>query len=129
MTDIAADLKDRFWVVELDLHEKWELREMLPPGETIPDVLIENEHRAMDILKACRESVDAIPEPLLNTAKEFLESGPVLFERTAMRITGAIGFGFYPENATKFVELLNDNLQRIGTLRRSTLTDIRGGRS
>jgi hypothetical protein len=52
MMDIAADLKDRFWVVELDLHEKWELREMLPAGETIPDVLIENERRAMEILEA-----------------------------------------------------------------------------
>jgi len=120
MMDIAADLKDRFWVVELDLHEKWELREMLPAGETIPDVLIENERRAMEILEACRESVDAVPEHLLNIAKEFLENGPVLFERTAMGLTQAIGFGFYPENATKFVELLNDNLQRTGNVRQST---------
>ena len=32
MTDIAADLKDRFWVVELDLLEKWEAHGLLPDG-------------------------------------------------------------------------------------------------
>jgi hypothetical protein len=29
MIDIAADLKDRFWVVELDLLEKWEAHGLL----------------------------------------------------------------------------------------------------
>jgi hypothetical protein len=32
MTDIATDLKDRFWVVELDLPEKWEAHGFLPDG-------------------------------------------------------------------------------------------------
>jgi hypothetical protein len=57
--DVAADLKDRFWVVELDLLEKWEAHGLLPDGKTIPDVWNESEHRAMDMLKACRESVDS----------------------------------------------------------------------
>jgi hypothetical protein len=59
--DVAADLKDRFWVVELGLLEKWEAHGLLPDGKTIPDVWTESEHRAMDMLKACRESVDTIP--------------------------------------------------------------------
>jgi hypothetical protein len=62
MMDIAADLKEGFWVVELDLLEKWEMYGLLPDGSTIPDVWTDDERRAMDILRACRESVDAVPD-------------------------------------------------------------------
>ena len=72
--DIAADLKDRFWVVELGLLEKWEAHGLLPDGKSIPDVWNENEHRAMDMLKACRKSVDTIPDELMQTTRTFLES-------------------------------------------------------
>jgi hypothetical protein len=98
--DIAADLKDRFWVVELDLLEKWEAHGLLPDGKTIPDVWTESEHRAMNMLKACRESVDAIPGDLMQETKAFLESNPVIFERTAMSLTSEIGFTFLPANAS-----------------------------
>ena len=113
MTDIAADLKDRFSVVELDLLEKWEAFGLLPDGRTIPDVWEENEHRAMDILNACRGSVDSVPSELMQATKAFLESNPVIFERTAMSLTQSIGFGFSPANATDFCELLIENLERI----------------
>jgi hypothetical protein len=112
MTDIAADLKDRFSVVELDLLEKWEAFGLLPDGKTIPDVWDENEHRVMDILNACRESVDAVPSELMQATKAFLESNPVMFERTAMSLTQSIGFGFWPTNATTFCEILIQNLER-----------------
>jgi hypothetical protein len=111
--DIAADLKDRFWVVELDILEKWEAHGLLPDGKTIPDVWTESEHRAMDMLKACRESVDAMPGKLMQATKAFLESNPVMFERTAMSLTHAIGFAFFPANAAAFCEVLNENMQRI----------------
>jgi hypothetical protein len=113
MMDIAADLKDRFSVVELDLLEKWEAFGLLPDGKTIPDVWNETEHRAMDILKACRETVDAVPSELMQATKAFLESNPVMFERTAMSLAQSIGFGFSPTNATAFCELLIQNLERI----------------
>jgi hypothetical protein len=116
--DVAADLKDRFWVVELDLLEKWEAHGLLPDGQSIPDVWTETEHRAMDMLKACRQSVDAIPDELMQTTKTFLESNPVIFERTAMSLTSTIGFAFFPASATAFCEVLNENLQRIECARR-----------
>jgi hypothetical protein len=119
MTDIAADLKDRFWVVELDLLEKWEAHGLLADGRSIPDVWNEDEHRAMDMLKTCRQSVDAIPDELMQATKMFLESNPVMFERTAMSLTGAIGFAFFPASATAFCEVLKENLQRIESARRS----------
>jgi len=111
--DIAADLKDRFWVVELDLLEKWESHGLIPDGKTIPDVWTEAEHRAMDMLKACRQSVDAIPDELMQATKAFLENNPVMFERTAMSLTGAIGFAFFPASAATFCEVLNENLERV----------------
>jgi hypothetical protein len=121
--DIAADLKDRFWVVELDLLEKWDAHGLLPDGKTIPDVWNESEHRAMDMLKACRETVDAIPGELMQTTKAFLESDPVMFERTAMSLTTAIGFAFFPASAATFCEVLMENLQRIESARRVRLPD------
>jgi hypothetical protein len=111
--DIASDLKDRFWVVELGLLEKWEAHGLLPDGKTIPDVWNESEHRAIDLLKACRESVDTIPDDLMQATKAFLESNPVIFERTAMSLTSIIGFAFFPASAAAFCEVLNENMQRI----------------
>jgi hypothetical protein len=119
MTDIAADLKDRFWAVELDLLEKWEAHGLLPDGRSIPDVWNETEHRAMDLLKTCRQSVDTVPDELMQATKAFLESNPVMFERTAMSLTAAIGFAFFPASATTFCEVLNENLQRIESARGS----------
>jgi hypothetical protein len=119
MTDIAADLKDRFWVVELDLLEKWEAHGLLPDGRSIPDVWNEKEHRAMDMLKICRQSVDAVPDELMQATKALLESNPVLFERTAMSLTAAIGSAFFPASATAFCEVLNENLQRVKSAHRS----------
>jgi hypothetical protein len=119
MTDVAADLKDRFWVVELDLLEKWEGHGLLPDGRSIPDVWSEDEHRAMDMLKTCRQSVDTVPDDLMQAMKVFLESNPVMFERTAMSLTAAIGFAFFPASATAFCEVLNEDYQRIESARRS----------
>src|ERR1700733_12097980 len=119
MTDIAGDLKDRFWIVELDLLEKWEGYGLLPDGRSIPDVWNEKEHRAMDMLKTCRQSVDTVPDELMQATKAFLESDPVMFERTAMSLTAAIGFAFFPASATTFCEVLNENLQRVENARRS----------
>jgi hypothetical protein len=116
--DVAADLKDRFWVVELDLLEQWEAHGLLPDGKTIPDVWTESEHRAMDILKACRESVDAMPQELMEATKALLEDNPVMFERTAMSLTKAIGFVFFPAGAVGFCGELSENLQRIESVRR-----------
>jgi hypothetical protein len=123
MTDIATDLIDRFWVVELGLLEKWEAHGLLADGRSIPDVWNENEHRAMELLKACRQSVDTIPDELMQATKAFLESNPVMFERTAMSLTSAIGVAFFPANATMFCELLNENLQRIEGARRVQMPD------
>jgi hypothetical protein len=86
---------------------------LLPDGKTIPDVWNEAEHRAMDMLKACRESVDAMPGELMQSTKAFLENNPVMFERTAMSLSSAIGFVFFPASASAFCEVLNENMQRI----------------
>jgi len=90
---------------------------LLPHGKSIPDVWNENEHRAMDMLKACRQSVDTVPDELMRATKAFLESSPVMFERTAMSLTKAIGFAFFPASATTFCEVLNENLQRVASER------------
>jgi hypothetical protein len=117
MMDITADLKDRFWVVELGLLEKWEAHGLLPDGRSIPDVWNENEHRAIDMLKACHQSVDSIPDEVMQATKAFLESNPVMFERAAMSLTKAIGFAFFPASAAAFCEVLNENLERIESAR------------
>jgi hypothetical protein len=121
--DVAADLKDRFWVVELGLLEKWEAHGLLPDGKSTPDAWNETEHRAMDMLKICRQSVDAVPHEMMQAMKAFLESNPVMFERTAMSLTSTIGFAFFPASATAFCEVLNENLQRVESARRVRLPD------
>jgi hypothetical protein len=49
----------------------------------------------------------------MQATKAFLESNPVMFERTAMSLAQSIGFGFSPTNATAFCKMLIQNLERV----------------
>jgi hypothetical protein len=101
--DIAADPKDRFSVVELGLLEKWEAHGLLPDGKTVPDVWTEAEHRAMDMLKACRQSVDAIPDELMLATKAFLENNPVIVEEQRCRSPLQSALGSFRRAQARFV--------------------------
>jgi hypothetical protein len=50
MTDIATELKERFWSSELWYREKWEMYGVNPDGKSIPDVLTDEDQR-----RPCKE--------------------------------------------------------------------------
>lgn len=112
MTDVATDLKDHFWHAELWFLEKWEMYGVNPDGRSIPDVLTDDENKAIEFLKMLHDSVDAIPPSLVGTMKELRSTNPALFERTLGHVVDIVGFRFFPASATEFAEVLNKNLQR-----------------
>jgi hypothetical protein len=110
MTDIASDLRQRFDFAVLWFHEKCELDGSLDE-DTIVD-LTDDEARAVKILEALRDSVDAIPSSAIKTAEELRDADPVLFEKTLVHGVQVVGFGFSPTSATEFIEVLSRTVQR-----------------
>jgi hypothetical protein len=108
--NIVEDLKSRFQLIEEGFLERSHMEEV---------GLTDDEEQAVTLLRACYTSVDAVDAPLMKAAEGFLNSNPVIFERTAMHLTALIGFGFSPANATEFVQLLNDNMERKESVRRA----------
>jgi hypothetical protein len=111
MADVAIDLKERFFNAELWFLEKWEMYGVNPDGKSIPDVLTDEENKAVDILKRLYGSVDAVPPELLNTMEELRNSTPELSERWLAHGVQVVGFGFFPTSATEFVMALNRTVQ------------------
>src|ERR1700730_16116978 len=101
MTDVAADLKDRFFSAELWFREKWEMYGVNPDGKYIPDVLTDEEMHAINVFMALRDSVDEIPPTLIKTTEELRTAVPEKFEETLVHGMQVVGFGFYPTSATE----------------------------
>jgi hypothetical protein len=109
MTDIAANLKDRFWQFEYDLLECWDALGFPTTKEADPDWTTADD-RAMVILGKLGKTVDAVPDEQLAIMKALYERNPAAFEQAATSLTKAVGVTFFPENAASFCEVLNDGL-------------------
>jgi hypothetical protein len=104
--DIATDLRERF-----EFAAVWFLeRDDLIHG--VEHALPDKEAKAVEILKNLRNSIDAIPASLMETAEELRSAGPEDFEKWLVHGVQVVGFGFYPVNATEFLTALNNTLQR-----------------
>ena len=112
MTGIASDLSERFDFAVLWFHEKCELDPNSSLDEQTMVDLTDDEARAVRILEALRNSVDAIPSSVIKTAEELRGAGPELFEKTLVHGVQVVGFGFFPTCATEFIEVLNRTVQR-----------------
>ncbi len=111
MIDISADLKSRFDGGVFWFLEKWEIYGVNPDGESIPDVLTDKEHRALDILENLSKTVAAVPPSAIKRTEQLYNAvGEEKYEKLAMRGVQVVGFGFYPNDATEFVEALNGSL-------------------
>jgi hypothetical protein len=108
MIDVASDLTERFDFAVLWFLERYEV---MPDEETATD-LSDEDAKAVEVLKALHDSVDAIPPPLIKATEELRDSNPELFEKTLVHGVQVVGFGFSPNSATEFVEVLNRTVQR-----------------
>jgi hypothetical protein len=112
MADIATDLKEKFWLAQLDFLEYWEMKGGLEPdGMTIRDVSTDAENRTFDLFKKLSETVDAIPPQLIDATEELRRSRPERFEKTLMHILRTVDDTFFPANAAEFVDELNRTVQ------------------
>jgi hypothetical protein len=109
MTDIVANLKDRFSASQFELLEWWDVLGF-PSDDDPDDQWTAAEDRALQMLIACLQSVDAVPSEQLAAIKALFERSPTEFERAASSLTKAIGVTFFPENATSFCETLHEAL-------------------
>jgi hypothetical protein len=108
--DVASDLKQRFDFAVLWFLERYEV---LPDEENITE-LSDEDAKAVEVLRALCESVDAIPAPLIKATEELRDADPELFEKTLVHGVQVVGFGFFPTNATVFIETVNRTVQHGG---------------
>jgi hypothetical protein len=102
--DMLLDvLKKRFREAEYDGWQGYALLN-LPDGEDPRD----------DCFKKMDETVDIIPTALRESAEQFLALNAAWFDITLKNLCEEVGWDFFPENATVFVEML------IGRLRESS---------
>jgi hypothetical protein len=107
MTDIATDLKERFWSSELWYREKWEMYGVNPDGKSIPDVWTDEEMQAIESpedaarLRRCNPAVVDQSDRRTSCG----QSGKI--RRDMVRGVQLVGFGFFSTSATEFVETLN----------------------
>jgi hypothetical protein len=53
-----------------------------------------------------------IPPPLIEASATLRNAAPDLFEKMLMHGVQVVGFGFTPNTATEFLEVLNRSIQR-----------------
>jgi hypothetical protein len=107
MKDIPSELRERFdWAMYLSL----EAYTVLPDGKSY--VRSDEDEQAIGVFKNLRDSVAAIPPPLVKAAEDLHTAAPELFEITLIHGIRTIGPKFIPANATEFVEILNRTVQR-----------------
>jgi hypothetical protein len=112
MADIATDLKEKFWLSQLDFLEYWEMKGGLEPdGITFRDVSTDEENGTFNLFEMLGETVDAIPHPLIEATQEIRGSRPERFEKTLMHMLRTVDATFFPANATEFLEELNRTVQ------------------
>ncbi len=108
LTDIAADLRDRFEGAIIWFYER---SEVMSDGEADPD-LSDDDAKAVELLKALLNTVDAIPPSLIATTETLRDAAPDLFEKMLVHGVQVDGFGFAPTTATEFLEALNRTVER-----------------
>jgi hypothetical protein len=77
LIDIAADLRDRFEFAIIWFYER---SEVMSDGESDPD-LSDDDAKAVKLLKALLDTVDAIPPMLIEASETLQATAPDLFER------------------------------------------------
>jgi hypothetical protein len=108
MTDIATDLRERFEFAIIWFYER---SEVMSDGESDPD-LSDDDAKAVELLKALLDTVDAIPPPLIKASETLRDATPDLFEKMLVHGVQVVGFGFAPATATEFLEALNRTVER-----------------
>jgi hypothetical protein len=108
MTDIAADLRDRFEGAIIWFYER---AEVMSDGESDPD-LSDDDAKAVELLKALLDTVDAIPPTLIGASETLRDTAPDLFEKMLVHGVQVVGFGFAPTTATEFLEAVNRTVER-----------------
>jgi hypothetical protein len=103
MTDIAADLRGRFEFAIIWFYER---SQVMSDSESDPD-LSDDDAKAVELLKALLDTVDAIPPMLIEATETLRNTAPDLFEKLLMHGVQVVGFGFAPTTATEFLEALN----------------------
>jgi hypothetical protein len=87
MVDMLTHLKDKFWLSQLDFLEYWEMAGGLESdGVTIRDVSTDAENRTFDLFKKLSDTVDAIPNDLIEATEGLRRSQPERFEKALMHI-------------------------------------------
>jgi hypothetical protein len=108
LTDIAADLRDRFEGAIIWFYER---SEVMSDGESAPD-LLDDEAKAVELLRALLDTVDAIPPSLIAATETVRTTAPDSFEMMLVHGVQVVGFGFAPTTATEFLEALNRTVER-----------------
>ena len=108
LIDIAADLRERF---EFTIIWFYERSEVMSDSETDPD-LSDHDAKAVEILKALLDTIDAIPPALIKSSETLRNAAPDLFEKLFTHGVQVVGFVFAPASATEFLEALNRTVER-----------------
>lgn len=113
MFDVANDLRERFGYAAYFYLSAWERDpDTIIEGNTIIREEDDLEEIMIDTFEALRDSVDAVPETLINNTLELRSQiEPEQFEKIVVESIQAIGAGSLPRDATEFVEILNRSLQ------------------
>jgi hypothetical protein len=77
MADISADLRERFDFAIIWFYERYEV---LPDGQSVTD-LWDADLKAVELLKALLDTVDAISPSLIEASEKLRHSAPDLFEK------------------------------------------------
>ena len=86
-----------------------EAYEVLPDGRSF-ERSDEDEH-AIGVFQNLRDTVDAIPPPLIKATEKLRAVAPGQFEKALADSMRVVRFGFSPGNAAEFVEVLNRTVQ------------------
>jgi hypothetical protein len=106
MKDVASDLKERFdWAMYLSL----EAYVVLPDGKSFERS--DEDEYAIGVYKNLRDTVDAMPLPLIEATEKLRAVAPEKFEEALVQGVRVVGFGFSPASAAEFVEVLNRTVQ------------------
>jgi hypothetical protein len=107
MPDFANDLKELFDIVMFDrLEAYW----VLPDLKSIERS--DEDENAIDIFEILLATVDVVPISLIKTAEELRASEPARFQDTLLSGLSSVGYGFFPTDATEFIDVVNQTVQR-----------------
>jgi hypothetical protein len=121
MFDVVSDLKDRLESEAIEFYEKWDMIDncgwVIPADTNIEEFeakqakVRETEIAAVTILETLKDTIDAVPSPIVERTAELYNSvGEERYGKTAFRAIETVGFGFDPADATEFVQTLNESL-------------------